>query len=162
VHLIRFLSASPGETRDFGRKIGKVLKAGDVVALRGDLGAGKSVLARGILDALGVKGDMPSPSFVIVAGYETPIPVNHIDLYRIEGTAEAVDLGLQDLLGSDAVCVVEWADRLGGLLPPSAIEVDIEDAPGENRRIVSIQAGDDDVKRRLMQLAAELVRFSCG
>lgn len=160
MHMIRFLSASPEETRDFGRKLGKMLGAGDVVALRGDLGAGKSVLARGILDALGVDGDMPSPSFVIVAGYDTPVPVNHIDLYRVESAAEALDLGLQDLLYSDAVCVVEWAERLGSLLPPSAIDVEIRDAAGENRRIVSIKAGDDEVKRRLMQLAARLVGFS--
>ena len=134
--------------------MGKMLRAGDVVALRGDLGAGKSVLARGVLDALGVEGDMPSPSFVIVAGYDAPVPVNHIDLYRIESTAEVLDLGLQDLLCSDAVCVVEWADRLEGLLPSSAIDVEIRD--------VSVTAGDDDVKRRLMHLAADLVRLTPG
>ena len=97
VHLIRFLSASAEETRDFGRKLGRLLGASDVVALRGDLGAGKSVLARGILDALGVEGDMPSPSFVIVAAYATPVPVNHIDLYRIASKAEVLELGLSRL-----------------------------------------------------------------
>jgi tRNA threonylcarbamoyladenosine biosynthesis protein TsaE len=162
VHLIRFLSESPDETRDLGRKIGTVLAAGDVVALRGDLGTGKSVLARGILDSLGVEGDMPSPSFVIVASYDAPVRVNHIDLYRLENPGEALDLGLHDLLHSDAVCVVEWAERLAGFLPSSAIDVEIRAGEGADQRLVTIGAGDDDVKRRLTGLAGELVRFSRG
>ena len=111
VRLIRLLSKSPQETRELGRKLGLSVAPGDVLALRGDLGSGKSVLARGILESLGVKGIMPSPSFVIVASYDAPVPVNHIDLYRLETAGEALDLGLEELLYSDGICIIEWAER---------------------------------------------------
>jgi tRNA threonylcarbamoyladenosine biosynthesis protein TsaE len=159
VHLIRMLSKSPEATRDLGRKLGKAVVSGDVVALVGDLGSGKSVLARGILEALGVKGDMPSPSFVIVASYEAPIAVNHIDLYRLEDAAQALDVGVEDLLYSDCISVVEWADRLGDSLPPGCIQVGIEAVGEREHRLISIKTAAPEVKARLADLAASLVRF---
>jgi tRNA threonylcarbamoyladenosine biosynthesis protein TsaE len=154
------LSTSPDRTRDFGKRLGMALSAGDVVALVGDLGSGKSVMARGILEALGVEGDMPSPSFVIVASYETPIRVNHIDLYRLEGAGEALDMGLDDLLYSDCISVVEWADRLGDLLPPRSIRVELKPVGRREHRLISVGAAEPDVNERLETLASSLVRFT--
>ncbi len=159
VHLIRILSKAPQETRDLGWKLGMAVASGDVVALSGDLGSGKSVLARGVLEALGVEGDMPSPSFVIVASYETAIPVNHIDLYRLKNAGEALDIGLEDLLYSDCISIVEWADRLGDLLPPASIRVELRPAGERDHRLISIQAVVPEVKTRLAGLAGSLVRF---
>jgi tRNA threonylcarbamoyladenosine biosynthesis protein TsaE len=159
VHLIRILSKTPEETRDLGRKIGRSVSPGDVVALTGDLGSGKSVLARGVLEALGVEGDMPSPSFVIVATYEATVPVNHIDLYRLENAGQAVDIGIDELLYSDSVSIIEWAERLGDLLPPASIRVGIETSREPEHRLVSIGTDSPEVKVRLIRLAGSLVRF---
>jgi tRNA threonylcarbamoyladenosine biosynthesis protein TsaE len=160
VHLIGFLSRSPAETRDFGRTLGGVLSCGDVVALRGALGSGKSILARGILESLGVEGDMPSPSFVIVATYDGRVKVHHIDLYRLEEPADAWDLGLQELMFSDALCVVEWADRVEGFLPPRTIDVELRSSEQPDHRLIALTTGDRDVGSRLMDLAKTMVRFS--
>ena len=159
VHLIRMLSTSPDRTRDLGKMLGKALSAGDVVALVGDLGSGKSVMARGILEALGVEGDMPSPSFVIVASYRTPIPVNHVDLYRLEGVGDALDIGLDDLLYSDCISVVEWADRLGDFLPPGSIRVELRPMDRREHRLISLGAVEPEVNARLEALVRSLVRF---
>jgi tRNA threonylcarbamoyladenosine biosynthesis protein TsaE len=153
------LSKSPEETRDLGRKLGMAVSAGDVVALNGDLGSGKSVLARGVLEALGVEGDMPSPSFVIVASYEAAVPVNHIDLYRLDGAGEALDIGLEDLLYSDCISIVEWADRLGNFLPLTSIKVELQAAGERDHRLISIRAEVPEVRTRLANLAGSLVRF---
>jgi tRNA threonylcarbamoyladenosine biosynthesis protein TsaE len=160
VHLIRFLSRSPDQTFELGRKLGLAVSPGDVIALTGDLGAGKSVFARGVLDSLGVEGDMPSPSFVIAATYRGSMPVNHIDLYRLKTEAEAVESGLEELLYSDGVCVVEWADRLEGLLPASRIDVELRAAGKVDHRLISITTGDPDVRSRLTRLANALMRLA--
>ncbi len=135
------------------------VSAGDVVALTGDLGSGKSVLARGVLEALGVEGDMPSPSFVIVASYEARVPVNHIDLYRLDNAGEALDIGLEDLLYSDCISIVEWADRLGGFLPLASIKVELQAVGERDHRLISIKAVVPEVRTRLANLAGSLVRF---
>jgi tRNA threonylcarbamoyladenosine biosynthesis protein TsaE len=98
-----------------GRALARVVRAGDVIALSGSLGAGKTSIARGLLAGLGLEGEAPSPSFAIVQPYEPPevtVPVLHVDLYRIEDPAEADELGLDDARG-DAVLIVEWPERLG-------------------------------------------------
>jgi tRNA threonylcarbamoyladenosine biosynthesis protein TsaE len=158
VHLIHVLSRSPEETRDLGKRLGSAVSAGDVVALVGDLGSGKSVLARGILEALGVQGEMASPSFVIVASYKGKIPVHHIDLYRLQ-RGEALDIGLEELLYSDHVSIVEWADRLEGMLPPAGIAIEIKGVGQPDHRLISIRAASAQANARLADLAGTLVRF---
>ncbi|KQM17294.1 tRNA threonylcarbamoyladenosine biosynthesis protein TsaE [Sphingomonas sp. Leaf24] len=98
-----------------GARLAAVLRPGDVVALSGPLGAGKTSIARGLLAALGLEGEAPSPSFAIVQPYDPPevrISVLHVDLYRIEDPEEALELGL-DEARNDAALVVEWPERLG-------------------------------------------------
>jgi tRNA threonylcarbamoyladenosine biosynthesis protein TsaE len=107
--------ASPEETLTFGARLGAVLQVGDVVALNGPLGAGKTLLAKGMLSGLGYFGDVPSPSFQLVIPYDPPavrLAVTHVDLYRIDDPADLPELGLDDARAEGAL-VIEWPDRLG-------------------------------------------------
>ena len=106
-------------TDAFGRALAPLLRAGDAVALFGDLGAGKTSLCRGILHGLGFEGEVGSPTFPIVQVYEPPdvrLPVWHVDLYRIEHPGELEELGLEDAL-ADAALLIEWPERLPALWP---------------------------------------------
>ena len=155
VRLVRLLAGSAAETTRIGEALGVLLVPGDVVALTGVLGSGKSVLARGIMAGLGVRSKMPSPSFVIVATYEGKHPVNHIDLYRLTSPEEAVGAGIEDLLYSDGVSIIEWADRISDLLPAARIDVVIglRDRPDE--RLISIAPIGDEIGRRLVPLVRD-------
>lgn len=102
-----------------GRALAPLLQPGDVIALSGDLGAGKTSLARGLLAALGLTEEAPSPSYAIVIPYDPPqvrLPVWHVDLYRLDDPEEAMELGLDDAL-LDGVLLIEWPERLGWLWP---------------------------------------------
>lgn len=110
-------------TMALGAAVAPLLRAGDVIALQGDLGAGKTSFARGLLAALGLPGEAPSPTFAIVQPYTPPdvrLPVAHIDLYRLANPEEAEELGLDDLL-SDSALLIEWPERLGDRLWPHAL-----------------------------------------
>lgn len=109
--------------RALGAGLAAILRPGDVVALSGPLGAGKTTIARGLLAALGLEGEAPSPSFAIVQPYDPPevrLSVLHVDLYRIEHPEEALELGLDEAL-NDAALVVEWPERLGDDPWPDAL-----------------------------------------
>jgi tRNA threonylcarbamoyladenosine biosynthesis protein TsaE len=108
---MKLQSNSDSETREIGRRIGERLKAGDVICLFGDLGAGKTTLVKGIASAFGInERDITSASFTIIAEYDSPVPFYHIDLYRL-AYDEVSELGLQEYLGTDGVAVIEWAER---------------------------------------------------
>lgn len=109
------LLASPEDSLSFGACLAKIARPGDVIALSGPLGAGKTSIARGLLAALGLEEEAPSPSFAIVQPYAPPevrFPVLHVDLYRIEQAEEAEELGL-DEAREDSLLIVEWPERLG-------------------------------------------------
>ena len=110
-------------TARLGAGIARELQPGDCVALWGDLGAGKTTLARAILRAMGVEEDVPSPTFTIVQSYDTPrLTVNHYDLYRIKSPREMRELGIDDAL-LDGAALVEWPERAPEALPPDALHV---------------------------------------
>jgi tRNA threonylcarbamoyladenosine biosynthesis protein TsaE len=111
--------ADAAATDAAGRALAPLLQPGDVIALSGDLGAGKTSLARGLLAALGLTEEAPSPSYAIVIPYDPPqvrLPVWHVDLYRLDDPEEAMELGLDDAL-LDGVLLIEWPERLGWLWP---------------------------------------------
>ncbi|WP_315763950.1 tRNA (adenosine(37)-N6)-threonylcarbamoyltransferase complex ATPase subunit type 1 TsaE [Sphingomonas sp. Y38-1Y] len=108
-----------------GARLAAVLRAGDAVTLSGPLGAGKTTIARGLLAALGLEGEAPSPSYAIVQSYQPPevrLPVMHVDLYRIEDEGELLELGLDDAR-YDGALVVEWPERVGAHVFPDALRV---------------------------------------
>ncbi|ATE63409.1 tRNA (adenosine(37)-N6)-threonylcarbamoyltransferase complex ATPase subunit type 1 TsaE [Rhizorhabdus dicambivorans] len=129
--------AGPDETAAAGAALAAVLRPGDVVALSGDLGAGKTTFARGLLHALGFQGEVPSPSFPIVIPYAPPelaIPLWHVDLYRIEDPEELLELGL-DEARADSVVLIEWPERMGRLLWPDALRLTIAPHGTDARRL---------------------------
>lgn len=121
-----------------GARLAAVLVPGDVVALSGPLGAGKTSIARGVLAALGLAGEAPSPSFAIVQPYAPPevrMPVLHVDLYRIEHPEEIAELGLDEAAG-DSVLLVEWPERAPGWWP-DALALTLEMLPDGTRRLTA-------------------------
>jgi len=128
-------SARPEETEDAGERLGRILGPGAVVALTGELGAGKTCFIQGLVRGLGVTGRATSPTFVLINQYPGRVPVYHVDAYRTESLTELMDLGLLELLGGGGVTVIEWADKLASLLPPDAIHVHIEGVGDEPRAI---------------------------
>ena len=123
----------------FGAKLAKVVRAGDVVTLSGPLGAGKTSIARGLLAALGLAGEAPSPSFAIVQPYRPPevyLPVLHVDLYRLDDPAEVEELGLEDERG-DGLLLVEWPERAGNGAWPEALALTLAMEPDGGRRLTA-------------------------
>jgi tRNA threonylcarbamoyladenosine biosynthesis protein TsaE len=119
-----------------GAALAAVLRAGDVVALSGALGAGKTTLARAVLRALGHEGEVPSPSFALVQPYDAlALPVMHADLYRLEDSDELEELGLDDALGFGAL-LVEWPERAGEAAWPQALRLALSEA-GDGRRALT-------------------------
>jgi tRNA threonylcarbamoyladenosine biosynthesis protein TsaE len=130
-----FDSSSEEETWHLGRRLGRLLSTGDVVAIRGELGAGKTVLVRGICDGVGTRQRTRSPSFTFMSRYRGTINVYHLDLYRVEGPGDLDTLGWEEVVAGDSIVLIEWADRLGALLPEGSIEIDIEMTGEETRRV---------------------------
>jgi len=125
-------------TEALGRRLAPMLRPGDVVALFGDLGAGKTTLARGILAGLGHDGEVASPTFPIVQPYEDlPLPVWHVDLYRVEDPGELEELGL-DEARANAALIVEWPERLGERLWPHALRLVLR-REGEGARALTAE-----------------------
>jgi tRNA threonylcarbamoyladenosine biosynthesis protein TsaE len=123
------------DTAAIGAILAKVLRPGDVIALHGDLGAGKSTLARSLLLALGWSGEVPSPTFTLVQSYDPPailLPVWHVDLYRLEHPSEADALGLFE---TEAALLIEWPQRLGPRLPADALHLHLTGSGDEPRRL---------------------------
>lgn len=123
----RFFADAPA-LEAFGMALAPLVAPGDLIALSGDLGAGKTTLARGILRGLGHEGEAPSPTFAILQGYEPPdvrLPVAHLDLYRIEAPEELAELGLDDWL-ADGAALVEWPEHGGAALLRGALQIRLE------------------------------------
>ena len=130
---------SAAETRALGEELSSSLRPGDVVVLEGELGAGKSELARGIARGLGVRETVTSPSFTILNVYESGrYPLYHFDWYRLESADELYELGMDEYLGGDGIAVVEWAERCPEAVPENTIRITL-DVTGEESRRIQIQ-----------------------
>jgi tRNA threonylcarbamoyladenosine biosynthesis protein TsaE len=133
-----YISLSPEETALIGEKIGSTLKKGDIVALEGTLGAGKTVLARGMAHSLGVTEEITSPSYAIICEYESgKVPFYHIDAYRLRGNDDFCLAGGEEALYGEGICVVEWPERI--CLPSSAINVRIK-IEEDGKRVICREA----------------------
>ena len=123
---MEFKSKSRLETFEIGRQYGEMAKAGEVYALNGDLGAGKTVWAKGFAAGLGIKEPVSSPTFTIQQVYEGGrLTLNHFDVYRIDDPDELLEIGFEETLDSDGVCLIEWADKVREYLPQGTIVVTI-------------------------------------
>ncbi len=145
----KIISKSPAETKEIGKKLGKTLNPGDVVGLIGNLGAGKTVMVKGVAEALGInEKNIISPSFTIIAEYDTNPTLIHIDLYRIEKEDEFYDLGIESLMGKDNITVIEWAEKAKGYLPDDIIKVHINYLDENNREIILEGINEKDWNNR--------------
>jgi len=124
-----------------GGAIGELAAAGDLVCLYGELGAGKTVLAKGIGRGLAVEETVNSPSFILMAEYVGRLPLFHLDLYRLTDAVDVVEGGLLDERQASGLTVIEWADRLGSAVPPSRLDLRI-DGVGDGPRSVALLASD--------------------
>jgi tRNA threonylcarbamoyladenosine biosynthesis protein TsaE len=130
--------ADAGATEAAGATLGAAVQVGDVIALSGPLGAGKTCFARGLLQALGFAGDVPSPTFGIIIPYAPPevrVPIWHVDLYRIDDPEEIEELGLDDAR-RDTALVIEWPERLGPRLWHDALRIELS-VDGSGRRLTA-------------------------
>lgn len=133
---MNFHTDSEDETVALGRRLAKELPVPSVVLLIGELGAGKTTLAKGIIDGLGAgtPDEVTSPTFTLIHEYPGPVPVYHIDLYRLDTPAQVATLGLDDLFDKRAVVLIEWGERFPELLPPEVIRIQLQ-ADGDQREI---------------------------
>jgi len=135
----RAVTRSTDETLELARAVGELLRPGDVVSLVGELGAGKTVFARGVARALGVTELVVSPTFTIVREYEGRVPLVHVDVYRIDAVQELHDLGFEEVVRDDAVTIVEWGDMIDGLLPGDRLDVRLKPGAADDERVVEIE-----------------------
>lgn len=134
----------PDQTADLARRIGAILTAGDTLLLNGPIGAGKTHFARSLIQSLlTVPEDVPSPTFTLIQTYETPVcEIWHADLYRLGSVDEIEELGLSEAFDT-AICLIEWPDRLGDLMPQNALHIDL-----------STDADDPDLRQLIFRAAS--------
>ena len=149
---LEIISRNPEETQKLGMRLGELAAAGDIYLLSGNLGAGKTCLTQGIARGLGVTEHyISSPSFVLMREAHGRLPLYHIDLYRLNRIEEITDLGLDDYLYGNGVCVIEWAERGTGVLPLEHLQITINYVSDTERKLFFQPAG-----QRFEQLVADL------
>ena len=127
------------DTRALGLRIAEAAEPGDVVALIGDLGTGKTALTKYIAEGLGIRGDINSPTFTIVKEYrDGRLPLYHFDVYRLGGGDELLDIGAEEMLDGDGLCVIEWADIVADVLPEDALAIRLDYGENEGERTAEI------------------------
>jgi tRNA threonylcarbamoyladenosine biosynthesis protein TsaE len=145
----KYISREPDDTMNIGLWLGRILRPGDVVGLYGELGAGKTVMVKGIARAFGIEErDIISASFTIISQYPVTPPFSHIDLYRIGTDEDVAELGLWEHIGGDGVTVIEWAERAEAVLPDDMIKVRLMPVDKNIREIV-IDGIDEEGRHNL-------------
>ncbi len=130
-----FISHNEEETKNLGTRLGRKCKKGTVISLRGSLGSGKTVFAKGIAIALGIEEPIVSPTFTLIQEYEGTLSLYHMDLYRLEGVEDFALIGGEEFLYGDGVTLIEWSEKIEELLPDTTIFVDITIMPNQDRMI---------------------------
>ena len=150
---MKFISKNISDTLEFGKRLGKMLRKSDVIALIGQLGSGKTVLTKGIAEGLRVKDPtyVNSPSFVILKEYKGRLPLYHFDIYRLNDICEFSTVGYGEYFYGKGVSVIEWADRIKAILPKERLSISI-DIAGENDRKINIKASGKRYQEVLKKL----------
>jgi tRNA threonylcarbamoyladenosine biosynthesis protein TsaE len=137
-----FISHSEAQTRRLGARLGELLQGGEVIALQGELGSGKTRWVQGVGPGLGIRQPITSPTFTLVNEYHGRLTLYHVDLYRVDHVAEAIAFGLEDYLYGDGVCVIEWAERVVEVLPPERLWIIFHHLDTTKRRITMRAFGE--------------------
>ena len=133
---MKFHTTSADQTIALGKRLGSFLKKGDVVALQGSLAAGKTTITKGIAKSLGIEDCITSPTFCLISEYSgKDMPLYHMDVYRLEGAEDFVNLGVDDMLYGDGVCIIEWSEKVKSELPSKTIWMTITPSDGGERTI---------------------------
>lgn len=140
---MEYLSETAGDTEKAGREFARHLRKGDVVSLRGRLGAGKTVFAKGIARGLGITEAIVSPTFTLVQEYDGTMKLFHLDLYRLSGGDEFESMGGEDFLYPDGISLIEWSEKIEDMLPESTIFVDIT-IRDDQARIIRVEGGNHE------------------
>lgn len=139
-------TTSTAETIALGERLGRVARPGDLVCLWGDLGAGKTQVAKGVAVGLGIDATITSPTFILMAEYPGRLPLFHVDLYRLADAADALAGGVVDDRQADGLTVVEWPERMGDVLPAERLDVRI-DGTGDDPRTIVVAATAERYRR---------------
>ncbi len=123
---------SAQETIELGKKIGSMLKKGDILAMQGTLAAGKTTITKGIALSLGVEDTITSPTFCLISEYEGKIPLYHMDVYRLNGSDDFINLGAEELIYGNGVSIIEWSEKIMDTLPKKTIIIRLETVESED------------------------------
>jgi tRNA threonylcarbamoyladenosine biosynthesis protein TsaE len=132
-------TTSREQTIQLGQKIGSKLQKGDILAMQGTLAAGKTTITKGIALALGIKEDITSPTFCLISEYEGKMPLYHMDVYRLDGTEDFINLGVDDMLYGNGVCIIEWSEKIMDELPKNTIIIKLEPVGNTDERNITIE-----------------------
>ena len=135
---MKWISDSPSDTWKIAAEFFQTLEIPAVIALHGNLGAGKTCFTQGLAQVAGVKEPVCSPTYTIISEYRGTVPFHHIDLYRLGGPEEAFDLGFDEVLEAGGITVIEWAERAAELLPPSTVHIRLERGVSDDQRVIRI------------------------
>lgn len=144
--MITLTTHTAEETIELGRKIGSLLKKGDIIAMQGTLAAGKTTITKGIAEALGVKDNITSPTFCLISEYEGKMPLYHMDVYRLDGTEDFAGLGTEDMLYGEGVSIIEWSEKVMSELPKKTIILKLEPHEDGSRTITIDNWQNGDIK----------------
>jgi len=153
---MKIVTHSPEETQALGRTLGKTVQPGDLVLLCGDLGSGKTCLVKGIAQGLDIQDTVRSPTFVLVATHPGRLTLHHIDLYRLDDLREADDLGMDEYLEGNGICVVEWADKAMPLFPQEYLLVEMK-YQDEQQRLLRLTSHGKRYAKLLKQVQQNLI-----
>ena len=153
-------STGVDHTRSLAAALGELIRAGDILVLIGDLGAGKTAFAQGLGAGLGVTDTITSPTFALVQSYRGRLDLHHLDVYRLGQVNEALDLGLAELLDDDAVMVIEWGDTIAPVLPHDYLEVRLAYSDADGERLIRFSPVGSRWSARMRAIATVVERPS--
>lgn len=147
--MVKITTHSEEETIEIGKKIANNLKIGDIVAMKGNLGAGKTTLTKSIAKNLDIQEYVTSPTFNIINEYYGKFPVYHFDVYRIENPEDIYELGFEEYFYGQGICIIEWADMIKHLIPEESIWIEIDYGKNETERIITIKGMDIETGEKI-------------